>query len=638
MTQKTRFLFSSASRSLAPSLAGAGAGVAVARRAALAACAIGLAALAGCSPHLAGTNDVALEYDVGAGPTGKAADAEAAAAAAKARLSSAQIVADVGETSDRKGVRVEVDADAASSVDSLLVWRGGLSAYRAEQWRSGALGATPLAELPIAAVQMALRGRALAVTFAPGAVGALVAERTARPAALVAIARGQTLLATMPVDDALATPLVLRFGDAVTAYARAAHTRDLLLSPDLPPMHRVSAARLPPNRELAAACAVLPFALSFAWSLFVRRFDRSRPEPIWLVVTTFALGALSVVPAGAAEMACEALTPWLDPSVMTLGGQVWALPIAIAVFAIVVGLAEEGSKFLGAWSLASHRQEFDEPVDGIIYGCAAALGFAAVENVKYFALGRMSGVVIAVRSFVTVPAHMFFGAIWGYALGRKLVSKKTSVIGLFLLAALAHGAFDAFLSTDGMQFAAALLMVGLASGFVVMLRSALRHGAIAQGRAVVDPHAPPPTELLPASDLPRTYFRVGSPRTFYACAAGIVACAFSLTVLGGAYELLHHRIGVVFVTLATAMLALFGLSAYGASETIPLDVAIDAQGVTLAGARTPWRVVVNLNVEATGKRAWVVLHTTERVVRLGPATLATAEAIAHRIRAVHPSA
>jgi RsiW-degrading membrane proteinase PrsW (M82 family) len=160
---------------------------------------------------------------------------------------------------------------------------------------------------------------------------------------------------------------------------------------------------------------------------------------------------------------------------MTLGGQRWALPIAIVVFSLVIGVSEEGSKFLAAWSLARHRREFDEPIDGIIYGSAAALGFAAVENVKYFAIGRMSGVVIAVRAFVSVPAHLFFGAIWGYALGRQLVSKNVSLLTFFAVAAAAHGTFDALLSTDGMQLASTLLVLGLAFGFVAMLQHALRY-------------------------------------------------------------------------------------------------------------------------------------------------------------------
>ncbi len=593
------------------------------------ACALGLA---GCAPRLAGTNDAALEYDVDADPaTGRVLDPATAALRIKARLSAAQIAADVDATPSGDRVRVVVDADEAETAESLVLWRGGLTVSLGDA--SGRPEAPPLAEIPIASIDTVLRGRALALTFPEGARAPIAAARASNPGTRVTLARGKTRLASLPIDDALATPLVLSFGDDVTAYTRAAHARLLLASPGLPPLHRTTFARLPPRRGLAAACALLPFALSFAWLAFVRRFDRARPEPVWLVVATFAMGGLSVVPAGLAEMACEAATPWLDPSVMTLGGQAWALPVALVVFTLVVGLAEEGSKFLGAWSLARHRREFDEPVDGIIYGCAAALGFAAVENIKYFAIGRMSGVVIAVRAFVTVPAHMFFGAIWGYALGRQLVSRKTSVLAFVALAALAHGAFDALLSTDGLQLVATVLVLGLAFAFVAMLREALRYGVVARRPAGHD--EAPPTELLPAERLIRAYFRVGSPRTFYACAAGLIASAFALTVLGGAYEYLHHRIGVVFVGLATAILAAFGFAAYGVSETIPLDVAIDAQGVTFGGARTPWRAVISLTVEFTGRGARVVLRTPESVVRLGPASVETARAIAASIRAVH---
>ena len=56
-------------------------------------------------------------------------------------------------------------------------------------------------------------------------------------------------------------------------------------------------------------------------------------------MATFALGGLSVIPAGLAEWACGTATPWLDPSVMTFGGQSWALPIAVAVGVTIRGRA-----------------------------------------------------------------------------------------------------------------------------------------------------------------------------------------------------------------------------------------------------------------------------------------------------------
>jgi RsiW-degrading membrane proteinase PrsW (M82 family) len=502
----------------------------------------------------------------------------------------------------------------------------------------------------VRAIDAVERGRALAITLSPEARAQLESERarpgpgSARAGERVALVRGEALLATTALEDVLGDPLVVRFGDDISSYTRAYRTGALLRSPVLPPLRRLAARPLAQRRGLAAACALLPFALSFGWLFFVRRFDRVRPEPMWLVVATFALGCLSVAPAALIELALARASAWLDPSVATLGGQPWALPLAIPVFTVAVGLVEEGAKLLGAWSLAGHRREFDEPVDGIIYGCAAALGFAAVENVKYFALGRMSGAVIALRAFVTVPAHMFFGAIWGYALGQRLVSRSPRLIAFLAAAALAHGCFDAFLSTNGTQLVATVVVLGLGLAFFTLLRRALRHGAV-PGRPRVGEDEAPATEPLPPSRLAPRYYRVGSPTAFYACAWAMVFCAFALTVLGSAYELLQHRAGVVFVTLATVMLVLFGAAAYGASATIPLDVGLDARGLTFAGGCTPWAAIRGVSIDPGGaadgtahgtangtangtKRAFVRIETAERSMRLGPATPEVARAIA----------
>ncbi len=660
--------------------------------------AVALPLLAGCSmPHLAGTNDAALEYEIEPDPaTGTTLDPAVAAAGVKARISSAMVPSDVAPTAEGR-VRVVVDSDVAGGVDDLVTWRGGVRVARADdgyvlsppdtngltpttaqgpggeqRWWQGPQDAIAravhdakldpthvafierlpggeyrtrvavlpplvtlgLAQTPIGTLEPIEHGRALALGLPPDARAPLTQERAAHPGEHVVLSRGRTLIQTMRIDDAVQTPLVLRFGDDVSSYTRAYHAKLLLRSPILPPLRRTSAQELPPRWGLAAACAVLPFVASFAWLFFVRRFDRARPEPMWLVLATFALGGLSIVPAGLVEVGLSQLTPWLDPSVATLGGQAFALPLAIVVATVVVGGAEEGAKFLGAWSLARHRREFDEPVDGIVYGCASALGFAAVENVKYFAFGRMSGVVIAMRAFETVPAHMFFGAIWGWAMGRTLVSRKARVWPWLAAAALAHGTFDALLSTDGMQVLATLLVLGLAVGFVVMLRKALRHGAVAPAPAF-EPDAPPRTEPVPASQLARSTFRVGSPARFLASAAAMVACAFFLTLLGTVYELLHHRVNVVVLAIGVVLLGLFGLSAWAVSATIPLDVVLDAQGLTFAGARTAWAAMTSVAVEQAGARAYVRIQTAEGPLRIGPTDAQTAAdilAAAHATR------
>ncbi len=651
----------------------------------------------GCeAPHLAGTNDAALEYEIRPDPaTGAAIDAQLAAAGVKARISSALAPSDV-DTTAAGTVRVVVDADVAGAVDDLLAWRGGIRVSRAddgvvlappdttglrpmsapgatgeERWWQGTgeavaravrttkldaahivfaeklpggeyrtrvavsppvvtlgFGATPIDD-----IQPVERGRALAVRLPAESLAPLQAERQTHPGARLVLSRGSTLLETLPVEQVVTTPLMLRFGDDVMAYTRAYRSKLLLRSPVLPPLHRVSAGPLPPRWGLATACAVLPFVLSLSWLFFVRRFDRGRPEPLWLVLATFALGGLSILPAALIELGCSTLSPWLDPSVVSMGGQLWALPLTVAVSTLVVGGAEEGSKFLAAWSLARQRHEFDEPVDGIVYGCAAALGFAAVENIKYFAFGRMSGAVIAIRAMETVPAHMFFGAIWGYGMGRTLVSRKARVWPYLLVACLAHGTFDALLSTDGLQLAATGLVLGLALAFVIMLRRSLRHGAVpVRTQTPVEALAPPPTERMPLSELPRTYFRVGSPGAFMASSAGMIFCAFAITVLGTVYEALHHRVNVVVIVLAAVLLGLFGLAARAVSATIPLDVAVDATGITYAGAQTSWRAIAASALEQTGARAFVRLETADGALRIGPTDPQTAASILASIR------
>ncbi len=58
------------------------------------------------------------------------------------------------------------------------------------------------------------------------------------------------------------------------------------------------------------------------------------------------------------------------------------------------------------------------------------------ENVKYFALGRLSPSVIVMRTLTSAPAHLFFGAIWGYALGARLVSRRRRLPLFFAVAAI----------------------------------------------------------------------------------------------------------------------------------------------------------------------------------------------------------
>jgi RsiW-degrading membrane proteinase PrsW (M82 family) len=358
----------------------------------------------------------------------------------------------------------------------------------------------------------------------------------------------------------------------------------------------------------------VPILLSVAWLVFIRRFDRAHPEPVWLIAITFLLGGLATIPAGFAELFLVNLTPWLDPRVVTFGGQLFALPLAFVVFTVVVGMCEEGAKMLGA-GFAVRRREFDEPVDGIVYGIVSSLGFAAAENIRYFAMTRLSAPIVIARCFMSVPAHMFFGAIWGYALGARLVEKRPKVLLFLVVAAAAHGLFDALLSTDGGGMLAVFLNVLLASVFVAVVRRSLRHGVVED--AVRD--------ILPEH---RRLFRVGRPGLFLLSSIALHFLAFGIVMLGGWYQLARHRPSATFVIGSSIMLALLAAAAFGVSATMPLDVAVDDYGVTFAGAARSWSRIRRFAV----KDDRIELDCEAGPIVLGPGTPAIITELAAAIR------
>ena len=429
-------------------------------------------------------------------------------------------------------------------------------------------------------------------------------------------------LSSVKADDLLR----FSFGKDIRSYSYAYDEVRLLRTPRLPDELKLLSETAGPTRwGIATACILLPLALSFGWLFFVRRFDRARPEPMWLVVATFALGAVSVVPGVLLERWIMGATPYLNPSVMTLGGQLMGFPFAVPVFTVSVGLVEEGVKYVAAWSLARHRKEFDEPVDGIVYACASSLGFAALENMRYFGDTRLSSAVIVGRAFMSVPLHMFCGGIWGYAMGRKLVRPKTWVLPYFLLAALAHGLFDALLSLRDLSDYASLFLVLLAAFFVFLLRRSLRHGVIARGIFALEDDRPPESK-------DRVIVPMGRALPFAVSAFLMLGCAWGIIRFGNVYEISDHRVGAHFFVIGGVLLTCFGVAAYALASTIPLDVAIDPRGVTFAGAETRWEMIVSF--ERTfgrtlfGYRGWVILRTSAGVAMLGPAAAKTIERLA----------
>ena len=79
-----------------------------------------------------------------------------------------------------------------------------------------------------------------------------------------------------------------------------------------------------------------------------------------------------------------------------------------------VALPEEIVKILVIFAVSSRRRHFSDPMDTVVYGAAAGLGFAAYENLAYLVQhAEMWRALAALRSVLTVPFHGALGIIAG---------------------------------------------------------------------------------------------------------------------------------------------------------------------------------------------------------------------------------
>ena len=172
------------------------------------------------------------------------------------------------------------------------------------------------------------------------------------------------------------------------------------------------------------------------WLWFFYRQDAFEPEPKWLLLSLFGLGMLSVLPALWVEL------PWRSALLSGIHHRDLA---RLAFFSyILVGGVEEGAKLLVLLFTVNRLAEFDEPLDGVVYGVTVGLGFAALENLLY-AAGHGPAVGLF-RAVITSLAHASFTGWLGYFITVAKFSRKRKLILIgFLLAVILHGTYDLML-------------------------------------------------------------------------------------------------------------------------------------------------------------------------------------------------
>jgi protease PrsW len=179
--------------------------------------------------------------------------------------------------------------------------------------------------------------------------------------------------------------------------------------------------------------AIVPAAI---WLTFFYRRDRREPEPRSMVVGVAVLGAL----VGAAVV-----LPLLS-DVFDVASWLPRSPAVDLIGSILVVGAIESFAVYGAVRFSVYGSaEFDERVDGVVYGSAAGVGLAVALNVAFVV--ESGGTDLgsgAIRIVMTALAQGAFGGVIGYFLGRhKLEVRPLWWMPLGVaIAALLNGTFS----------------------------------------------------------------------------------------------------------------------------------------------------------------------------------------------------
>ncbi len=201
----------------------------------------------------------------------------------------------------------------------------------------------------------------------------------------------------------------------------------------------------------AAMATVIAFIPPLIYILPLIFLDRYDPEPPWLIAAAFAWGGIVAV----------FFSIIVNTTVGLIAGGVSGSGLIQMLVGTVISapIFEEFSKGLGVVILLIFfRREFDDILDGIVYGGVIGLGFATVENILYYGravnTGAIEGVLLLffVRGVLSPFIHSSFTAMTGIGCGIARESHNWAIriiapIGGYILAVVLHMFWNGVLAT-----------------------------------------------------------------------------------------------------------------------------------------------------------------------------------------------
>lgn len=230
---------------------------------------------------------------------------------------------------------------------------------------------------------------------------------------------------------------------------------------------------------------VIAFVPSLIYLVWIRNTERYLREPYGRLLKIFAYGAVfSVAIAIVLEsLLLNVLDLNLERIYQVLGENPQLTTLILAL--VIAPFVEEAAKGLGVFVSRRRMRDIE---DGIIYGAAAGLGFAATENLLYEADAYVSAGVAAlaatvvVRSLSSALLHATATSVFGLGIARS-ASQGRSLWPYYLGAVAIHSMFN-FAASFGVIYSESIgdsaYLIGLvaalvfAVGGIMVMRAKIR--------------------------------------------------------------------------------------------------------------------------------------------------------------------
>ena len=188
------------------------------------------------------------------------------------------------------------------------------------------------------------------------------------------------------------------------------------------------------------ALMILPILVPVLfWAGYHYHKDRHLPEPLAHLLLVFVLGMFAAGISKGLYVSLDYVGLRYDAGALADSSTVGLFFYAL----LAIGPIEEFAKLLPFLLIVVRLDEFDEPLDGIIYASFLGLGYAAVENWQY--LDYLTPLEAILRGFASPIVHILFASIWGYWVARAVMTNRSiaiaATLGLAIAAAL-HGLYD----------------------------------------------------------------------------------------------------------------------------------------------------------------------------------------------------